>query len=121
MADGVEQEDREERRSDALPGWAATLIRVGGITIIAIYLVRVVSAITVGDLQTIRTTLAAHEAAAQQLRLEFDTFRADQGDFFVTLLALEQRICLNTANDGVERQACLNPEPKPVHHPGGGH
>jgi hypothetical protein len=107
-------------RTDALPQWAVTVLRLGAVTLIALYLVRAITDIATGDLAEIRDKMNSHVAAMTQLQLEFETFRADQADFMVTMLALEQRICLNTANDGPERQACLNPEPKPIHHPGGG-
>jgi hypothetical protein len=110
-------DETKDGADKGLPGWANTLLRVGALTLIAVYLVRVLSDLAIGDIRIIRDTLIAHVSAQGLLQTTVDQSVRDQFDFFTTMLALEQRVCLNTANDGVERQACLNPKPLPFRNP----
>ena len=103
-----------------MPPWLSVLLRVGVTAAIAIYLVYSLTALETTDIRYIRDELDRHAVQFDRMQSQFDDFYVRQQDYLGALLAIEQRVCLNTANDGVERQACLEPAPVPPPKRGGG-
>lgn len=96
-----------------MPAWLNVLLRIGVVAAIAVYLVYSLVNLQATDIRTIRDQLERHAAQVDQMQTQFDEFYQRQQDYLGSVLAIEQRVCLNTANDGVERQACLQPTPLP--------
>lgn len=96
-----------------LPPWLNVLLRIGVTAAIAVYLVYNLVNLEATDIRDIRGQLERHSTQVDQMQTQFDEFYQRQQDYLGAVLAIEQRVCLNTANDGVERQACLQPTPVP--------
>ena len=96
-----------------LPPWLNVLLRIGVTAAIAVYLVYSLVNLEATDIRSIRDQLDKHSTQVDQLQTQFDEFYQRQEDYSGAILALMQRVCLNTANDGVERQACLQSTPIP--------
>jgi hypothetical protein len=96
-----------------LPTWAKLTLQLGILPAIAAYLVYNLVTLNAGDIKYIRDELDRHAVQVDRLQSQFDDFYQRQEDYLSAQLALMQRVCLNTANDGVERQACLATMPPP--------
>lgn len=91
-----------------LPPWVRAVAVVGTPSVIAIYLIVVLTGALAHRVDAIDVRLTAHAEVTTRAAEQLRTLITDQERSTGQMLELMRRICLNTARNDTERSACLN-------------